>query len=1759
MSYPKGTNTANFNRCADWNSQDGNITAVGRNGGPSAYGTYDQAGNVDEWVDDFYSLGGSYLSSGNLLSLNTPLVKLSSSSTLDTLGFRLVGLNYTNTYILFSNPSFYTAGENVAYSFKIVNEDTSAVSLSLSSIFSRNVLSTTWTANYPSGSSGPASGSTTPSGSIMIGPSSEINFNLVSATSASSKSDISLIVRISLSDPSATPLVRESFSTVISSKFSASPSAINYTTIFNNFYSQWLPVSPNGFVVIGDANNPSDTTWGSSLGSVSYNYLMTKYEISNIEYCYFLNCVDPEGLNPQNIYDANMGSQTLGGILFTNSNASGAKYTTKPRMGNKPVNFVNWWCAARFCNWLHNGALQYSTSDATSAAPQNNGSYTLGTLTAGNIVAPNTNALFTIPTYNEWVKAAHYKGGNSSNTFWNYPTRTNTTPSSVSANIITGDGVSQIENNTANIYSAASWDPINGSQFSTRSGPTTVGTNGVSSPYGLFDMAGNVAEITVSSNTAGASLRARGGDYTSFAYYYFDLQYQYAYQPDIASSTRSASTGFRIVSRIIGDMGISISSSTSNYTQNENITISVNVTNQSNYTISGNTVSVNIFGPAFTSVGWVANYPIDSFGPESGSSANLNESIAIGPNETVSFVFTVRTTATAITPITINASITPNSLFADSNSNNNSASLTIPVQPTDLSVEISGPSTYAQSTSSTYTMVVKNLSSTYVSGVNVGLTPSGASISNFNWTADYLSASGSLSGTTSLSTQIAIFPSGQATYTINITPASTTISNLLLRATANTPSGINISDSNLANNTGILTASIIPTDISTQVISPINYTQNIPSTVQVVVSNTGQFSPSGNLSVVFSGTPQSSILWSGTYSVGSSGPTSGSGNIISSGLSLANSGTAIYNISYTAPTNTIVPISCTASATTRSPLSDSQINNNTSSASSVLSPSDLGISSSGVAYYENNGAISYSFTLTNNSPNSINGIGVNIPAPNNISNHRWSATYINASGTALGNGLINDSIYIGSSGSATYLFDATANDNFISPISCTGSVSLPNGLGIIDPISSNNQSILEIPHALLIQDVRSSKSTCDNNGSITVVVNGGVPPFRYALGSIFANSSDRTYRFNNLEPGTYNVTVIDSTAYIAAHTEEIVIEDANIEFTLNNIFPPTLLDSYAKLDFSIYGVGPFNLIFTNKETQQTIEVGAFETQYIVDIVDDEYKYVINDLVVPGSYTLTIASTNNTCSISQDIIVPNITPMSVNVSVVPDEPISINAPLITLDILDTLLIPYRHIQINSELWQLIKDFNLKDNIYLWINDERYEYRIVRTMLDKYCLNEDKIEILKLGNSSEDWYFYLYIAPSINLTSNPELLNANIELGTQDGTIKHKVIIGLAENGQIETDSPSLIKGSLIVDGIAFPDIISGLTANVSIGVNELGLGSNDFEIQGIHKTHLTNIYTAGIVTAINFLENFNVLNEYVSISQTTCNTSEENYNYLVHIKQLLLSINNVNNLSNIYLFNNNNTVHTGQLNCFATINTPMVTDTGNIDNAYTTEYFTFNTNSDHVSRFIINNQEVKNVGVISGIDSRYIIARIVDNYSNRPRSLVYENGTTIPYDEHFVKSQQIIQQVNSLILHDFEYGDILIYVPPVQSETPLPPDPNPSPPTPPTPTPTPVQTTPIVEVSKDTTNTGSLQINVFPLNTKCIIYGPQKYEHGFTGNTVFINMVPGVYKIVGDKEDLKTKNLYQNEYRIIVDKNSVSTQTVEFFSYANKLFISEKDH
>ena len=191
----------------------------------------------------------------------------------------------------------------------------------------------------------------------------------------------------------------------------------------------------NSFVTVGDTGNPAHS--GTSLGSVNYTYQISKYEITNSEYCLFLNSVDPFGSNPNSIYGYM--SSTLGGIVVDYNRVAGNRYYIKENMDNKPVNFISLSMVYRFCNWLHNGAQKYRASRGTVSAPQNTGAYNIGsstTYTGNFFLLPNANAKFRVLEYSEWFKAAYYNGSGNYNAF---ATQSNNTPTMVFATNI-GDG-----------------------------------------------------------------------------------------------------------------------------------------------------------------------------------------------------------------------------------------------------------------------------------------------------------------------------------------------------------------------------------------------------------------------------------------------------------------------------------------------------------------------------------------------------------------------------------------------------------------------------------------------------------------------------------------------------------------------------------------------------------------------------------------------------------------------------------------------------------------------------------------------------------------------------------------------------------------------------------------------------------------------------------------------------------------------------------------------------------------------------------------------------------------------------------------------------------------------------------------------------------------------------------------------------------------------------------------------------------------------
>jgi formylglycine-generating enzyme required for sulfatase activity len=171
------------------------------------------------------------------------------------------------------------------------------------------------------------------------------------------------------------------------------------------------PLGLNNFISVGNTGNPNDAT---GYGNVNYEYKISKYLLTNNEYCAFLNSVEPSGSNQ--LYSTQMQDERVGGINRIGSSGS-YTYSVKPNMENKPVYFLSWNSLARYANWLHNN---YGSTET--------GVYTLAST---GIIVKNSGAKYYIPTENEWYKAAYYNGSGG---YWNFATQSNETPTPVNAN-----------------------------------------------------------------------------------------------------------------------------------------------------------------------------------------------------------------------------------------------------------------------------------------------------------------------------------------------------------------------------------------------------------------------------------------------------------------------------------------------------------------------------------------------------------------------------------------------------------------------------------------------------------------------------------------------------------------------------------------------------------------------------------------------------------------------------------------------------------------------------------------------------------------------------------------------------------------------------------------------------------------------------------------------------------------------------------------------------------------------------------------------------------------------------------------------------------------------------------------------------------------------------------------------------------------------------------------------------------------------------
>ncbi len=189
------------------------------------------------------------------------------------------------------------------------------------------------------------------------------------------------------------------------------------------------------FVFVGNKVNSADTV-GLLLGAVAVNYYIQKNEVTNEQYCNFLNSVAKTDTYDLYISDMHITRIGLSGNY---------KYYPMLNYRNRPVVHVTYWNAARMANWISNGQ-PVGVQDATTTE---DGAYSIIPLSdiqpvnAINPNYPNTLAapVCFIPTENMWYKAAYYKGGGTSAGYWQYPTQYDVAPNLVTSVLPNGNGV----------------------------------------------------------------------------------------------------------------------------------------------------------------------------------------------------------------------------------------------------------------------------------------------------------------------------------------------------------------------------------------------------------------------------------------------------------------------------------------------------------------------------------------------------------------------------------------------------------------------------------------------------------------------------------------------------------------------------------------------------------------------------------------------------------------------------------------------------------------------------------------------------------------------------------------------------------------------------------------------------------------------------------------------------------------------------------------------------------------------------------------------------------------------------------------------------------------------------------------------------------------------------------------------------------------------------------------------------------------------
>jgi len=287
------------------------------------------------------------------------------------------------------------------------------------------------------------------------------------------------------------------------------------------------------WVTIGDPGNAPFS--GDTLndingrGGVSHRYRMTRTEITTSQWLQFVNTFTTQSTELQFFAVP----APWGATEDRSYSGPGKRYVLRGDLtqpGDIPVGGMSWRTAAMYANWLHNGrSSDFASTQSGAYDASTFGRKPDGTFTDQPTRSPG--ARFWIPSFDEWIKAAHYdpdKNGAGQGGWWLYPNTSDTPPIPGPP----GEG----EANTGFEL------PQIGHEFI----PAGMYPD-VTSPWGLLDAAGSRSEWTEA--VFSPSDRGQDGTWaglTPAAAYIDEISVRGSLPPDLAA--RSA--GLRLASAI---------------------------------------------------------------------------------------------------------------------------------------------------------------------------------------------------------------------------------------------------------------------------------------------------------------------------------------------------------------------------------------------------------------------------------------------------------------------------------------------------------------------------------------------------------------------------------------------------------------------------------------------------------------------------------------------------------------------------------------------------------------------------------------------------------------------------------------------------------------------------------------------------------------------------------------------------------------------------------------------------------------------------------------------------------------------------------------------------------------------------------------------------------------------------------------------------------------------------------------------------------